>query len=1580
MSVRLEVSARESFNFAANNFKNPFIPSLTVFECGGKNVCIRISAKPEFVYEYRLNVQPTSNVFTVSDISLTANEVCFRKYIQEAKEGVLDIELSYSDEPEKVIASHQLTVNVQPYLHWARQTDEASAVSFLQPNSTAVAKIIKRAGELANLENSALYAYQHSDTAPTDKQAKWIFKAIAEAVVHYCELPASFERSGQKLRIPEMVLSDDYMQGNCIDLSILYSSCLEAAGIHPLIFLVEGHAFAGFWMKQDSALTNMIVKDKSEIAPLIWNPFDGSSQPENAIVPIECTHMTDAPNYTPSFEAAVESAVKSFNEKAFESVIDIRESRKCAYYPVFTLPIGNDAAEPQNIEESGTVAPELESEVTLTPVEEKLSKLERLQRQAMEFDFGSSLVSMDRSQAIIEFSLDAAKLFSGEYSLDAPYKAFCDGCDDACAFLLDMMKRQREAEKELGSGIVFMTVGKLTWSTTDGRTAVSPLYVIPLEIFRNQRGETVFTPQIDGCTFNPALKEVLHEEYGINLTELLDRPDGKYAEQIKLLEAIIDGKKWEVCENTASVGVFKMPNAALYRALHSEKLLEHPIVKGILDGSMTWNNDTEAAESTKCNIYPFAADSSQRKVIESLPHKRAQVVFGPAGNGKSQTIANIIALKMSRGEPVLFVAEKLAAQQVIYDKLKELGLDGYCLMMPTEKRSISEVCNTLEKALKLIGRHRATYVSTVALKKYDKLTDELRSYYEQLRKRNENGASILELLLEAERYRDVKDIFDGKFLTNHLRNPNAADMMQAMADFYAEADPTPVRDIRLFRGLEESFEKKEEYSRLISDVLVGKAEISDAADDFANALGIFDIANDTELCLEYIDILGGCPVVGKTIPNADPMVIEELALISNKLTILSPSSIEYLDLYERFTELMRISDENADTADELPYDGGYRVSGAIRPEQRRRTANVKAFQNFERDLCNDTRVRTKEHRYALFTAGRAIARREADELLTAAKKLRKAVSAYGENREKAMSSLVRTNAECSDERLFEMWQEAAYKDLDYSKYAKAYDRFKNAGFGTLFATAGEKIADGEATPDEIIRCFEKARCTEKLNRLLAKLPDSIYVDGMSDSSRISRIQNAEDEARKELRAKLLEDTVAHMPDIRSGVSDDPALGAVQKFIRRATGSIRELFSQGGDALVRICPCMIMSPEAVAAAIPDDFPMFDTVIFDEGSQLPTYKALPAVAKAENCLVIGDEKQLTPTSFFVKTIEDENGNKATREAILEDAIVCSMPQLMLSYHYRSKHESLVAFSNDRYYGGEIVSFPDNSIDRVGLDYVFVRDGLYEIGTSRSNYPEAKRVAELADEIYCSLPSDTDKTLGIITFNIEQKKLIDAELAKRVTEKNGAYEKLMTSVDVVNLEACQGKEWDITIISPAYGPDSDGKLPTNFGPMNREEGRNRLNVIITRAKEHMYIVSSMRPDMFAENAKNGAADLRDFISYASGDTELDTKTTAPFGRSADIVESICAKLSEHGYNAHSDIGCSECKIDIGVLDDSGKNYVLGILLDDFDGYFDVIDKETLIPSMLSRKGWKLYRLHTVNWYKESEGEISNILKLLR
>lgn len=139
-------------------------------------------------------------------------------------------------------------------------------------------------------------------------------------------------------------------------------------------------------------------------------------------------------------------------------------------------------------------------------------------------------------------------------------------------------------------------------------------------------------------------------------------------------------------------------------------------------------------------------------------------------------------------------------------------------------------------------------------------------------------------------------------------------------------------------------------------------------------------------------------------------------------------------------------------------------------------------------------------------------------------------------------------------------------------------------------------------------------------------------------------------------------------------------------------------------------------------------------------------------------------------------------------------------------------------------------------------------------------------------------------------------------------------------------------------------------------------------------------MRPDMFAENAKNGAADLRDFISYASGDTELDTKTTAPFGRSADIVESICAKLSEHGYNAHSDIGCSECKIDIGVLDDSGKNYVLGILLDDFDGYFDVIDKETLIPSMLSRKGWKLYRLHTVNWYKESEGEISNILKLLR
>lgn len=1581
MSVRLEVSARESFNFAANNYKNPFISALTVYECAGKNITVRISAKPEFIFEYKANFTPTANIFTITNISLTANEDCFRKYVQEAKKGVLDVELSYSDELEKVIASTQLTVNIQPYYHWDRETDEASAISFLQPNSAPIAKIIKRAGELANAEGGGMYAYYLPDVAPPIKQAEWIFKAISELVLHYCPLPPSFESAGQKIRIPELVLDRDHMQGNCLDLSILYASCLEAVSIHPLLFSVKGHAFAGFWTKESSKLDDMLIRDKATAAKYIWDPSTETLEPENPIVPIECTLMTDNPDNTPSFKAAITSAVESFNESELQYVIDIKESRKSAYYPMFTLPIGRDdeKSEEAALLDSGDEA--IRSEVATAPAE-KLTKLERLCRQAMEFDFGSSLISMNASETAVGFPIDAAKLFGGEYSIEAIRTLLFESFEDrkgVQGFLLDMMKREREAQRDSGSTVVYLAVGKLLWTSNSGRNVESPLYLFPLNIYRNQRGETVFGVKTDECVFNPALKELLNKEYGMDLSSLSDKPDEKYPEQIKQLRAIIDGNGRSIEENTAVIGVFKMPNAAIYRALHSEKLASHPIVKGILDGSMTWDNEIVTDEKEESNIYPFPTDGSQRKVIHSLPHKRAQVVFGPAGNGKSQTIANIIALKMSQGRPVLFVAEKLAAQQVIYDKLKELGLDTFTLMLSADKRSSSEATRQIESALKQIGRHRNASAVTTAISKYGKLVDELKAYYERIRASDEEGESLLGLLLEAESYRNVKDIFDGKLLPMHMKNPNAGDLMQSMADFLSEENPEPIADVLRFKGLEESLEKRMEIAELIDRARVNKADIEDSTHDFAYALGLPEIASDAELCLEYIAILANCPIVGKNIPKADPRKIEELNYLSDKLTSISPESIEYQRVYTRFTELLTELDEASDIRDELPYDGGYRVSGAIRPEERASTMKIMAYKKYEKELMKDKRIRSNEHRYALFTASRLIARREADELLTAARKLKTASSTYTKTRDEALRASTRTNSGYSPEECFAMWKTANLKDVDYSKYAKAVKRFREAGFAGLLTTASGKIANGTATAEDILPSYEKARCTAKINELLSKLPDSVFVDGLNDSSRLNRIQKAENEARKQYRAKLLNDTVGKMPNIGVGVKDDPELGAIQRLIRRSGGTLRELFTLGGSALIRICPCMIMGPETAAELIPEDFPSFDTVIFDEGSQLPTYKALPSVAKAEKCLVIGDEKQLTPTSFFVRSIEDENGIATTREAILEDAIVCSMPQLMLNYHYRSKYESLVAFSNDRYYGGEIVTFPDCITDRVGLDYIFVEDGVYKCGTSRNNYPEAKRVVELCCEIYSDLPKDTEKTLGIITFNIEQKKLIDSVIASYAAEKPELCEQLSNLVDVVNLEACQGKEWDVTVISPAYGPDEEGKLPTSFGPMNREEGRNRLNVIITRAREHMYVVSSMKADMFAENAKNGTADLRDFIAFASGEAKLDTKNTAASSYSSDIVEDICEALSENGRTTHTDIGCSDCKVDIGVLDSEGERYALGIILDDFDGFFDVIDKESLIPNMLSAKGWKLYRLHTVNWYKDKDRELSNILKLL-
>ena len=284
--------------------------------------------------------------------------------------------------------------------------------------------------------------------------------------------------------------------------------------------------------------------------------------------------------------------------------------------------------------------------------------------------------------------------------------------------------------------------------------------------------------------------------------------------------------------------------------------------------------------------------------------------------------------------------------------------------------------------------------------------------------------------------------------------------------------------------------------------------------------------------------------------------------------------------------------------------------------------------------------------------------------------------------------------------------------------------------------------------------------------------------------------------------------------------------------------------------------------------------------------------------------------------------------------------------------------------------------------GVSYEFVEDGCYDRGGTKTNEKEAMRVIQKVKEIYEGLSEDTRETVGIITMNLNQKNLIQSLLIKEAVNDSEFGTKVDDLVSVINLEACQGREWDHVILSPAYGVDKNGDFSINMGPLGHEGGENRLNVLITRARKHMYVVTSLKPAMLKDANSVGISRFKEFLMYASGDMTFDTRNLGNEKESLEVssmIDNVAALLRKEGYTVHTNIGSSECKVDIGIVSKKDEEvYCLGILADHFkEGEAAVRDKEIIYPEAHRRKGWNIYRLHSLSWYANPEWEMKRILE---
>ncbi len=394
--------------------------------------------------------------------------------------------------------------------------------------------------------------------------------------------------------------------------------------------------------------------------------------------------------------------------------------------------------------------------------------------------------------------------------------------------------------------------------------------------------------------------------------------------------------------------------------------------------------------------------------------------------------------------------------------------------------------------------------------------------------------------------------------------------------------------------------------------------------------------------------------------------------------------------------------------------------------------------------------------------------------------------------------------------------------------------------------------------------------------------------------------------------------------------------------------------------------------------------------DEASQIPVWDAVGAIARGRKVVMVGDPKQLPPTAFFgrAEADADEDSDVDTdMESILDECLGANLPTMNLSWHYRSRHESLIAFSNHRYYDGGLVTFPSPVTEDRAVSFHHVVDGVYEKGGARTNKPEARAlVADLVGRLKDPAFRASRLTVGVVTFNAEQQRLIedllDEERRKAPAIEPYFAEDALEPVFVKNLENVQGDERDVMYFSITYGPDLTGAVSMNFGPMNRDGGERRLNVAVTRARHELRVFSSLRPEQFdlSRTAALGVRDLKHFLEFAErGHRALAEAVRGSVGGfDSPFEKAVAGALAQKGWQVHPQVGVSAFRIDLGVVDpDAPGRYLAGIECDGATYHRSATarDRDKLREQVLRGLGWDIVRVWSTDWWHDADGAMEKV-----
>ncbi len=1127
---------------------------------------------------------------------------------------------------------------------------------------------------------------------------------------------------------------------------------------------------------------------------------------------------------------------------------------------------------------------------------------------------------------------------------------------------------------------------------------LAPILLIPVNMSVD-KGIYKISEADNDIILNPTLAYYLKTNYKINLKPYDEEQDNLSSYILEMAKAL--NKDMEII-NQMSLGQYSFLKMNMYNDLtdNISNVLSNDNVKALLGDDYipyVLGNDS---------IYPVVdADSSQLEAIKMASRGESFVLEGPPGSGKSQTITNIIASLIGNGKHVLFVSEKLAALNVVYENLRRVGLEEFAIELHSAKANkkdfVDELYKTAISPKKLLKQDANNIVN-----QRDLYIENIKSHYNELHKKSIDGIYSLYDLYSM--YLDVKGIDINFRLNKKEYSFDICDKVFKLLEEYKNYAKVISIDYKNspFYGIDNI---ENEYLRydFKEDLLKSVKYLKDLIDlknkikNYFNLINVLDIYNSIETINKlaslktFEEIYLNKKIRLELIKNINDYLVSKDELANMKAINNYSEKILDLDI-----EDILIKYKEASASFFKIFNSTYKSLNRKILAYRKDKAKPKKLIDELNELLKYKELKIKVDNSKEFI-DKYISNNNLDIVLRDLNNLdgivnikitkdeyNKSLNDFKDivisSKNLLKSEIYLANvSKVFDNQIFNLYNVSLNEALNklegilnrhddvktYLLMQRSLKEIKNLGFIDFLDFYVTKYP-----LDNIGLNFKKLYLKEYIYSIVDKSVFLSDFNSYDEKTLIEEFRKLDLEVFEINKDKIISLNTSKRPDdtIISGTKFKILINEHNK--ERRQKPIRELLNNIFELALDIKPIFLMSPLSVSTYLSSDASIFDTVIFDEASQIYASDAIGAIYRAKQAIIIGDSKQMPPSNFFDSQSFDEDDDDDSCQSILDLASV-SYKMLRLKWHYRSRSEELIQFSNWAYYDNSLITIPQakRHTQGFGIDFVYLKNGRYDTN-KRTNLEEAKLIKDM---VFKHL-NESDESLGVVAFSDVQAKLISSLIEDEIKNKP-SLSSLLTKNEkepffVKNLETVQGDERDRIIFSICYGYNNDNKFYQRFGPLNNLGGEKRLNVAITRAKYNITVVSSIRySDIRTDNTDSvGVKNLKQYLEFIENITLNSNKTSEADG----VITSVASYLSELGYKTYTNYGSSEFKIDLAVM--KNDQFILAIMVDKYTNK-TVTDNERLIPLLLNRLGWRYHKIYSTAWINNPELEKKNLLDSL-